>query len=127
MWCWNGLRRPKYRNLSRLPRTPGSRLDIDPKRAASLREGILPIYEPHVDDLFQLYRKNLTFGSDLALAMRDADAIFVTVGTPSLPDGRPDLQYIDSAAEMIGAHLTDRPTLIINKSTIPVGTNRRVE
>jgi UDPglucose 6-dehydrogenase len=48
-----------------------------------LREGILPIYEPHVDQLFQLYRKNLTFGSDLALAMRDADAIFVTVGTPA--------------------------------------------
>jgi UDPglucose 6-dehydrogenase len=61
------------------------------------------------------------------LEMRDADAIFVTVGTPSLPDGSPDLRYIDSAAEMTGAHLTSKPTLIINKSTIPIGTNRRVE
>jgi len=76
--------------------------DVDPKRAASLREGVLPIYEPRLDELFRLSRNNLTFGGDLALAMKDADAIFVTVGTPSLPDGSPDLQYIDSAAEMTG-------------------------
>lgn len=101
--------------------------DVDKQRAASLSKGVLPIYEPGLQELFSLSRTNLTFGSDPAVAIRDADVIFITVGTPSLPDGRPDLQYIDSAAEMVGKHLTQSTAVIVNKSTIPIGTNRRVE
>lgn len=100
--------------------------DVDKQRTASLRKGVLPIYEPGLQELFNLARNNLTFGSDPALAMRDADVIFITVGTPSLRDGRPDLQYIDSAAETVGKHLTPSDTVIVNKSTIPIGTNSRV-
>jgi len=96
--------------------------DVDKDRAASLRKGVLPIYEPGLKELFTLSRENLTFGSDPTLAVRDADVIFITVGTPSLPGGRPDLQYIDSAAEMVGKHLSQRSTVIVNKSTIPIGT-----
>jgi len=101
--------------------------DVDKQRTALLRKGVLPIYEPGLQELFGLARKNLAFASDPAVAMRDADVIFITVGTPSLPDGRPDLQYIDSAAEVVGKHLTQSCALIVNKSTIPIGTNRRVE
>jgi len=101
--------------------------DVDKERAALLRKGVLPIYEPGLQELFSLAKKNLTFGPDPALAMRDADVIFITVGTPSLPGGRPDLQYIDSAAETVGKHLSQHSAVIVNKSTIPIGTNRRVE
>lgn len=101
--------------------------DVDQERIDSLRKGILPIYEPGLEDLFSLSRKNLTFGSDPASVIGDADVIFITVGTPSLPDGSADLRYIDSAAETIGRHLGERPAVIVNKSTIPIGTNQRVK
>jgi len=101
-------------------------LDIDEQKIADLRKGNLPIYEPGLEELF-LERKSLNFTSEPAVAMRDAEVIFITVGTPSLPDGHPDLRHIYAAAEMAGKHLGEGFTVVVGKSTIPIGTNRQIE
>jgi len=101
-------------------------LDIDKRKIAALRKGDLPIYEPGLEELF-LERKSLNFTSEPAVAMRDAEVIFITVGTPSLPDGHPDLRYIHAAAEMAGRHLGEGFTVVVSKSTVPIGTSRQVE
>jgi len=102
-------------------------LDTDKQKIAALRKGDLTIYEPGLEELFYLARKSLNFTSEPAVAMRDAEVIFITVGTPSLPDGHPDLRYIHAAAEMAGKHLGEDFTVVVNKSTVPIGTNRQVE
>ncbi len=101
-------------------------LDIDKQKIAALRNGILPIYEPGLEELFR-EKKNLNFTSEPAVAMRGAEVIFITVGTPSLPDGHPDLRHIYAAAEMAGRHLGEGFTVIVGKSTVPIGTNRQIE
>lgn len=101
--------------------------DIDKRKIASLRKGVLPIYEPGLQELLALVQKKITFVDDLALAVRDSEVIFMTVGTPSLSDGRADLGFLRSAAEMIGKHLREKFTVIVTKSTVPIGTNGLVE
>ena len=102
-------------------------LDVDQEKLARLRKGSAPIFEPHLEDLMALAAENLVFTADYAEAVADADVVFIAVGTPSLPDGGPNLQYLRAAAESISEHLGDRFTVIINKSTVPIGSGNWVE
>jgi UDPglucose 6-dehydrogenase len=98
-------------------------LDVDPKRIDDVRQGIMPIYEPGLEQLVaqNVRAGRLTFTTDYDEALQDAEFAFIAVGTPSGVDGEADLQYVRSAAESI-ADCVDHPIIVINKSTVPVGT-----
>jgi UDPglucose 6-dehydrogenase len=98
-------------------------LDIDPVRIGNLKNGIMPIYEPGLEQLVKqnVQSKRLSFTTDHTEALENVDYAFIAVGTPSGNDGEADLQYVRSAAEKI-ADLVNHPVLVINKSTVPVGT-----
>ncbi len=103
-------------------------VDTDAAKVASLREGRIPIYEPGLDRLVEENAREgrLRFTTDLAEAMRGADAAFLAVGTPSRRgDGHADLSYVFAAAEQ-AARAATGPLLLVTKSTVPVGTGRRV-
>ncbi len=101
--------------------------DIDEDKIARLRAGEIPIFEPGLDVLVERNTKagRLHFTTDNAEAARHGDVIFMAVGTPSSSDGSADLSYLFQAAADIGKHL-DHYTVIVNKSTVPVGTAERV-
>ena len=102
-------------------------VDKDEGKIARLKEGGIPIYEPGLERLVKDNVKagRLSFTTDLAQAVPDADAVFIAVGTPSRRgDGFADLSYVFAAAEEIAAHMKDF-TLVVTKSTVPVGTGRR--
>jgi UDPglucose 6-dehydrogenase len=104
-------------------------VDKDAAKVATLRAGGIPIFEPGLDDVVAANAKagRLTFDTDLARAVRSADAVFIAVGTPSRRgDGHADLSYVFAAAEEIAAAL-DGYTVVVTKSTVPVGTSRKVE
>ncbi len=104
-------------------------VDKDPKKIASLRDGQVPIYEPGLDELMlkNVEAGRLTFTGDLATAVGDADAVFIAVGTPTRRgDGHADLTYVYAASEEIADALQGY-TVVVTKSTVPVGTNREVE
>lgn len=98
-------------------------LDIDEKRIKNLNENQMPIYEPGLEQLVKqnVLAKRLQFTIDYKKALEDVEYAFIAVGTPSGVDGEADLQYVKSAAESI-ADLVDWPIVVINKSTVPVGT-----
>ena len=100
-----------------------SALDVDEKRIENLKKGILPIYEPGLDELVKRNMKagRLTFTTSYAEAIKDAEFAFIAVGTPSGTDGGADLQYVAAAAKTIAQNMT-KPLVIINKSTVPIGT-----
>jgi UDPglucose 6-dehydrogenase len=103
-------------------------LDKIPEKIERLRAGEMPIYEPGLESLVKhnVQVKRLRFTTDYGEAVAGADYIFIAVNTPTLSDGDgADMQYVDSAAEAIGKHLTG-PTIIVNKSTMPVGSGDRV-
>ncbi len=104
-------------------------VDKDGAKIASLEQGQMPIYEPGLDDLVNRNVKagRLRFTTDLAAAVPDADAVFIAVGTPSRRgDGHADLSFVFAAAEEIAANLTGY-TVVVTKSTVPVGTGAQVE
>ncbi len=104
-------------------------VDKDKRKIEALKAGRMPIYEPGLDQLVasNVAAGRLTFTTDLAKAVVDADAIFIAVGTPSRRgDGHADLSYVFAATEEIGAAITG-PTVVVTKSTVPVGTGDRVE
>ena len=98
-------------------------LDLDEKRINNLLNGQMPIYEPGLEQLVKqnVQAKRLRFTTDYKKALEGIEYAFIAVGTPSGVDGEADLQYVKSAAESI-ADLVDWPILVINKSTVPVGT-----
>jgi UDPglucose 6-dehydrogenase len=98
-------------------------LDIDEKRINNLRANQMPIYEPGLEQLVKqnVIAKRLQFTTDYKKALEGAEYAFIAVGTPSGVDGEADLQYVKSAAESI-ADMVDWPIVVINKSTVPVGT-----
>lgn len=103
-------------------------VDIDASRIRRLQAGEVPIHEP---GLAELIRDNvaggrLSFTTDIAVAVADADVVLLCVGTPPLPDGSADLSQVDSAAAAVGAALQSDFTVLVNKSTVPVGTAERV-
>ncbi|MFH0870339.1 MAG: UDP-glucose/GDP-mannose dehydrogenase family protein [archaeon] len=102
-------------------------LDIDEKKIKSLSEGIIPIYEPGLKELVErnLKQGRLKFTSDYEKSVKEAEIIFICVGTPPKSNGEADMAFIHSAAETIGKHIDDYK-VIINKSTVPVGTAENV-
>lgn len=98
-------------------------LDINEERIANLKKGIMPIYEPGLAEVVARNVKadRLHFTTSYDEALQDAEFVFIAVGTPEGVDGEADLQYVRMAAETI-ARTMDHPLVIINKSTVPVGT-----
>jgi UDPglucose 6-dehydrogenase len=98
-------------------------LDVDSERINNLLKGQMPIYEPGLEQLVKqnVLAKRLFFTTNYMEALKDAEYAFIAVGTPSGADGEADLQYVKNAAESI-ADLVDKSILVINKSTVPVGT-----
>jgi UDPglucose 6-dehydrogenase len=104
-------------------------VDQDAGKIEQLRKGVVPIYEPGLDDLLERNQKDgrLRFSTDLKAAVSDADLIFLAVGTPMRRgDGFADLSYVYKAVEELTPHLTGF-TVITTKSTVPVGTSREIE
>ena len=104
-------------------------VDKDRKKIEMLENGVMPIYEPGLDDLVETNVKagRLTFTTELAGAVKKADAVFIAVGTPARRgDGHADLSYVYAAAKEI-AESMDGYTVIVTKSTVPVGTGDEVE
>ena len=104
-------------------------VDKDANKIERLNRGEIPIFEPGLDDLVDKNFKagRLSFTTDLAAAMAGSDAVFIAVGTPSRRgDGHADLSYVHQAAREIAERLDSRYTVIVTKSTVPVGTAREV-
>ena len=104
-------------------------VDKDATKIEKLKAGIMPIYEPGLDSLVakNVEEERLFFTTEAEEAIRDADAVFIAVGTPSRRgDGHADLSYVYAAAEEI-AQLMDGFTVVVTKSTVPVGTGDEVE
>jgi UDPglucose 6-dehydrogenase len=102
-------------------------VDLDTDKVARLNRGELPFYEPHAKEMLALVRERLRFTARYEEAIPQAEVIFIAVGTPSLPDGAPDLSQVRSAAQAIGRHLGEGFTVVVNKSTVPVGSGNYVE
>lgn len=102
-------------------------VDIDENKVGRLRRGEIPIFEPGLEPIVRRNHANgqLEFTTGAAQAIEHAQIIFIAVGTPPDEDGSADLQYVLSVARSIGQHL-DRYAVIVNKSTVPVGTADRV-
>ncbi|WP_034863250.1 UDP-glucose dehydrogenase family protein, partial [Ruminiclostridium cellobioparum] len=103
-------------------------VDIDEEKVNKMKQGITPIYEADLEELMQ---RNYALGridytTDFESAYKDADAIFLGVGTPEQPDGSADLSYIATVARQI-AESIEKDCLVVVKSTVPVGTNDKVE
>ncbi len=98
-------------------------LDIDQEKIAGLNKGIMPIYEPGLKELVDrnVQANRISFTSSYAEGLKDAEFVFIAVGTPSGVDGEADLQYVAAAARSIADHISEG-MIIINKSTVPVGT-----
>lgn len=98
-------------------------LDVDEKRVENLKKGIMPIYEPGLEELVKRNVKGgrITFTTSYEDALKGAEYAFIAVGTPSGVDGAADLKYVEVAARSIAKAMT-APLVIINKSTVPIGT-----
>ncbi|HRV52623.1 MAG: UDP-glucose 6-dehydrogenase TuaD [Bacteroidetes bacterium ADurb.Bin141] len=102
-------------------------VDIDKSKVERMRQGEIPIYEPHLDVLFErnIKQNRLSFTTDLAEAVKKASVIFLALPTPPGEDGSADLSYVLGVADQLGSLLTDYK-IVINKSTVPVGTAEKV-
>ena len=102
--------------------------DVDERKIEMLNADQIPIYEPGLTDLVARNRAQhrLHFTTDVAAAITDADVLFIAVGTPPDEDGSADLRHVLNVAEIIGRHVT-RETVIVTKSTVPVGTAEKVQ
>ncbi len=100
-------------------------MDVDPRKIEALQAGRIPIYEPGLQELVQRNQKEerLRFTTDLAAAVQPAHVAFIAVGTPQAADGSADLTNVWKLADALAPHVT-RDTLVVTKSTVPVGTNR---
>ena len=102
-------------------------VDVDPKKIEILNSGGVPIYEPGLKEMIERNRAagRLQFSTDIAASVAHGDIQFIAVGTPPDEDGSADLQYVVAAARNIGRHMTT-PKVIVDKSTVPVGTADKV-
>jgi len=103
-------------------------VDNDQNKIERLNNGIIPIYEPGLEDLVlkNHQSKRLTFTSDLGSAINEVEVVFCAVGTPSDSEGNADLTYVKSVAKSIGQCLNHH-VLVVTKSTVPVGTTMLVK
>jgi len=103
-------------------------VDNDPARIRALEAGVIPIYEPGLDEVVAANARagRLSFTGDIAQAVRKAEAVFIAVGTPTRRgDGHADLSFVFQAAREIATNL-DGYTVVVTKSTVPVGTGKDV-
>jgi UDPglucose 6-dehydrogenase len=102
-------------------------VDIDVNKVQMMKDGKVPIYEPHLDVLFErnIRQGRLHFTTDLASAIKDAQIIFLALPTPPGEDGSADLKYVLGVADELGRIITDYK-VIVDKSTVPVGTSEKV-
>ncbi len=103
-------------------------VDIDREKVDKLRNGIIPLYEPGLDEMV---RRNvdagrLRFTTDLKDVLGDVEVVFSAVGTPPDEDGSADLKYVLAVARTFGENI-DKYTILVTKSTVPVGTARKVK
>lgn len=98
-------------------------LDVDELKIKTLKSGGIPIYEPGLEEMVRrnVHAGRLTFTTDYAEALREAKFVFIAVGTPEGVDGEADLKYVRAAAESVAA-VIEHPLVLVNKSTVPVGT-----
>jgi UDPglucose 6-dehydrogenase len=101
--------------------------DLAKDKIDNLNQGILPIYEPGLDEMVKrnAEKKRLTFSANPSDAVKGVDVIFVAVGTPSRSDGGAHLGYVDDVAQMVAENITKEVILVL-KSTVPVKTNSRI-
>ncbi|MFC4070926.1 UDP-glucose dehydrogenase family protein [Actinoplanes subglobosus] len=102
-------------------------VDLDQAKVDMLRGGKCPIYEPGMEDLLAEAAQNLTFTTSYEEAVPGADVVFVAVQTPSAEDGSPDLRYLRGAAETVAQNLNHDFTVVVNKSTVPIGSGNWVD
>ena len=103
-------------------------IDVNQSKIDSLNNGIMPIYEPGLEDLVKrnVQKERLFFKTKLSEVVNESDAIFIAVGTPPDEDGSADLKYVVGVAKEIGQTL-DKYTVVVTKSTVPVGTAKKVK
>jgi UDPglucose 6-dehydrogenase len=103
-------------------------VDIDQAKVDGLNRGVVPIYEPGLASMVKANHAagRLRFTTDAAQAIGHGELVFIAVGTPPDEDGSADLQYVLAVARTIGQHI-ERPTVVVNKSTVPVGTADKVQ
>ena len=103
-------------------------IDLNREKVKRLQAGEVPFYEPHLDELFADVHRKIHFVSDYVEAdIPNQDVVFIAVGTPSLPDGNADLSYVRMAAESIAENLGEKFVVVVNKSTVPIGSGNWVE
>lgn len=102
-------------------------LDSDQSKVETLRAGRVPIYEPHIEEILEEAHDRMRFTTRYEEAIPRAQVVFIAVGTPPLPDGSPDLQFLRGAAAAIGVNLGPEFTVVVNKSTVPIGSGNWVE
>jgi len=103
-------------------------IDLNQEKVDRLNSGRVTIYEPHLDDIFAEVHKKMRFVSSYAEAdIPNQDVIFIAVNTPSLPDGNADLSFVRLAADSIAEHLGEKFVVVVNKSTVPIGSGNWVE
>ncbi len=102
-------------------------VDIDKSKVGSLKRGVMPIYEPGLEELVKdnVRRKRLSFTTDLKKAVRQSEVIFIAVGTPPRPNGEADLSYVENVACDIAKEITSYK-LVVEKSTVPVQTGEKI-
>ena len=102
-------------------------VDSNAEKIESLKKGVIPIYEPGLDAVVERNKncERLSFTTDLACALKDSNVVFIAVGTPPADNGSADLVYVEEAARQIG-RLIDKYTVIVDKSTVPIGTGKKV-
>ncbi|MGV3538243.1 MAG: UDP-glucose dehydrogenase family protein [Rufibacter sp.] len=103
-------------------------IDVNVKKIEDLKQGILPIYEPGLEEMVlrNVEKGRLHFSTDLATAIQGCDAAFIAVGTPPGEDGSADLKYVLGVAREIGQHMNNY-LVVVTKSTVPVGTAKKVK
>lgn len=99
-------------------------VDNNPAKVELMKAGNSPIYEPGLSEIMQtaMSTGRLQFTTDLGLGVEHGEILFIAVGTPPLPNGSSDTQYVEAVARGIGQHLTDEYKVIVNKSTVPIGS-----
>ncbi|MEN9231222.1 MAG: hypothetical protein Q6L68_09975, partial [Thermostichus sp. DG02_5_bins_236] len=99
-------------------------VDNNPAKIEGLQRGRLPIYEPGLEELVRDGSASglLQFTTDLPAGIQNSQVVFIAVGTPALASGDPDLRYVEAVAREIGQHLNEQYRVIVNKSTVPIGS-----
>ena len=101
-------------------------VDADENKIRQLEGGGVPFHEPFLAELIAASRPNLTFTTSYAAAIPPAEVVFIAVGTPPSPSGAADLKYLQAAAQGVGEHMGDQYVVVVNKSTVPIGSGNWV-